>query len=54
MGVALEVALTTIALVDLARRPSGEVHGPKILWALGCVVQPIGPMIYLTVGRRPT
>lgn len=54
VGVALEVALTTIALVDLVRRPSEEVRGPKVLWALGCVVQPIGPMIYLTFGRRPT
>lgn len=54
VGVALEVALTTVALVDLVRRPSADVRGPKVLWALGCVVQPIGPMIYLTVGRRPT
>lgn len=54
VGVALEVALTTIALVDLVRRPSEEVRGPKVLWALGCVVQPIGPMIYLAFGRRPT
>jgi hypothetical protein len=49
---AVEVVLTTVALVDLRRRPAAEVRGPKPLWALGCVVQPIGPVAYLTVGRR--
>jgi hypothetical protein len=44
--------LTTIALRDLARRPWTEVRGPKALWALGCVVQPIGPIAYLACGRR--
>ncbi len=50
-GAAIEVALTTAALVDLARRPAEQVRGPKALWALGCVVQPVGPIAYLTVGR---
>lgn len=53
-GAAIEVALTTAALVDLARRPAEQVRGPKALWALGCVVQPVGPIAYLTIGRsRP-
>jgi hypothetical protein len=50
---AVEVVLTTVALVDLARRPSDQVRGSKPLWALGCFVQPIGPIAYLTFGRRP-
>jgi hypothetical protein len=49
---AVELVVTTVALVDLARRPSSGVRGPKALWALGCVVQPVGPIAYLTVGRR--
>jgi hypothetical protein len=50
----VEVVLTTVALLDLARRPRAEVRGSKALWAVGCVVQPVGPIAYLMVGRRPT
>ncbi len=49
----VELALTTVALTDLTRRPSVRVRGPKWLWALATLVQPIGPVAYLTVGRRP-
>jgi hypothetical protein len=52
VGGAIEVVLTTIALADLARRPSDQVRGPKLAWALGCFVQPIGPITYLVAGRR--
>lgn len=48
----MEVVLTTVALIDLARRPRESVRGPKALWALGMGVQPIGPIAYLLVGRR--
>ena len=51
---AVEVVLTTAALVDLARRPRTQVRGPKLLWALGCFVQPVGPIAYFTLGRRST
>lgn len=51
IGSVVEIALTTVALVDLARRPSDEVRGPKALWALGCFVQPVGPIAYLVAGR---
>ena len=51
-GTAIEVVLTTVSLVDLARRPRAQVRGPKPLWLLGCVVQPIGPIAYLALGRR--
>jgi hypothetical protein len=50
---AVELALTTTALVDLARRPADQVRGPKPLWVLGCFVQPVGPLAYLVLGRRP-
>lgn len=49
---AVEAVLTTVALVDLARRPARQVRGPKPLWALGCFVQPVGPVAYLCLGRR--
>ena len=48
----VELALTATALVDLARRPSDRVRGPKVAWAIGCFVQPVGPVAYLTLGRR--
>jgi hypothetical protein len=51
-GAAVELVLTTVALVDLARRPADQVRGPKGLWALGCFVQPVGPVAYLAFGRR--
>jgi Phospholipase_D-nuclease N-terminal len=53
-GGAVELVLTTITLRDLMRRPALAVRGPKVLWALGFFVQPVGPLLYLTVGRRGT
>jgi Phospholipase_D-nuclease N-terminal len=52
-GAAVELVLTAVALVDLSRRPAEQVRGPKALWAAGCFVQPVGPVLYLAVGRRP-
>jgi Phospholipase_D-nuclease N-terminal len=52
VGSAIEVVLTTVALADLARRPRAQVRGPKSLWILACVVQPVGPIAYLALGRR--
>ena len=49
---AIEVVLTSVALADLARRPRVQVRGPKPLWVLGCVFQPVGPIAYLVFGRR--
>lgn len=48
---AVELALTATALVDLARRPRDQVRGRKALWAVGVLVQPVGPIAYLCVGR---
>ena len=52
IGTAIEMVLTTVALADLARRPRAQVRGPKPLWVLSCVVQPVGPIAYLVGGRR--
>lgn len=52
VSAAVEAVLTTVALVDLSRRPAAQVRGPKPLWALGCFVQPVGPVAYLVLGRR--
>ncbi len=52
LGGAAELVLTGRAVADLVRRPPGEVRGPKTLWAATLVVQPFGPLAYLTIGRR--
>jgi hypothetical protein len=48
----LEIALTIAAWRDMASRPADRVRGPKGLWALGVLVQPVGPPAYFAVGRR--
>ena len=48
----LEAIVTTIALRDLARRPSSRVRGWKPLWLAVLFVQPIGAPSYLIFGRR--
>lgn len=48
----VETVFTVVALRDLRRRPAAEVRGPKPLWAAACFVQPVGPLAYLTLGRR--
>jgi hypothetical protein len=52
VGGVVEIAITTVALRDVITRPAREVRGPKLLWMLGFVVQPFGPLLYLRVGRR--
>jgi len=54
VAASVELALTATALVDLARRPGTQVRGPKARWALGCFVQPVGPVAYLVFGRHMT
>ena len=49
---ALEAAATVAAWRDLAKRPAEDVRGPKAVWRLASVVQPVGPLAYFAVGRR--
>jgi hypothetical protein len=51
-GGAAEVCLTAICIVDLVRRDRSQVRGPKPLWVASFVIQPLGPLAYLVVGRR--
>jgi phospholipase D-like protein len=52
VGGAAETVVTVAALRDLATRPSAQVRGPKAVWVLSFVVQPLGPLAYFAVGRR--
>jgi hypothetical protein len=48
----VEFVLTTKAWLDLAKRPRDQIRGPKAAWLLVSFVQPVGPMAYLTIGRK--
>ena len=52
-GVA-EAIMTGLALRDLRRRPAAGVRGPKVLWLPVFFVQPVGPLFYFFLGRRPS
>jgi hypothetical protein len=52
VGGIVELIMTTLALRDLARRPSSEVRGWKPIWVLLFFVQPFGPLLYFARGRR--
>ena len=54
VGAVAEGFLKIVALVDLARRPAEQVHGPKWAWAPAItVVNAFGalPLAYLIFGR---
>ena len=51
--VSVELALTAAAAADLFKRPSDQLRGPKLAWAAGLFVQPVGPIAYLIAGRKP-
>ncbi|MFI6596599.1 PLD nuclease N-terminal domain-containing protein [Nonomuraea sp. NPDC050536] len=48
----IEWALTATAAVDLWFRPRNAVRGRKSLWWPALLVQPVGPIAYLLMGRR--
>ena len=53
---AIEGVLKVAALIDLARRPAGEVRGSKARWAVAVtLVNALGivPIAYFARGRRP-
>lgn len=50
-GGAVQVALQTAALVDLAKRPPEQVNGPKAAWVAASFVNFAGPIAYFMFGR---
>lgn len=55
IGGTMEGLLKTAALIDLKRRPAGQVRGRKWMWALVVVVANtvgIAPLAYFLFGRR--
>jgi hypothetical protein len=51
-----EGILKIAALIDITRRPAGQIRGPKWLWAAAvAAVNSVGavPICYFAFGRRP-
>jgi len=49
----LQLSLAATAWSDLARRPARQVNGRKGVWAAVIAVNWVGPLAYLSWGRRP-
>lgn len=52
VGSVVQFTLAAIAWVDLARRTDAEVRGPRRVWAFVIAINFVGPIAYLTFGRR--
>lgn len=51
-GALVQVTLLALAQRDLARRPAGEVRGPKGVWRIVTLINFVGPIAYFLFGRR--
>ncbi|WP_158268623.1 PLDc N-terminal domain-containing protein [Corynebacterium yudongzhengii] len=52
IGGALELTAKIASWIDLSRRPSNQVRGPKWLWATAQLINGLGPVAYWTIGRK--
>jgi Phospholipase_D-nuclease N-terminal len=50
---AVDLAMLILALLDIRRRPAGEIKGSKRMWAAVALIQPFGSVIYFIFGRKP-
>ena len=48
----VQLGLLAAALVDIYRRPAGEIRGTKRLWTLAAFINYVGPISYFLFGRR--
>jgi len=48
----VQLGLLAAALVEIYRRPAGEIRGRKRLWAAVAFVNYVGPIAYFLFGRR--
>ena len=49
---AVQLGLLAAVLVDIYRRPAGEIRGGKRLWVAGAFINYVGPISYFLFGRR--
>jgi hypothetical protein len=48
----VQLGLLATALVDIYRRPAGEIRGRKRLWVAAAFVNFVGPISYFLFGRK--
>lgn len=48
--VAFELTALFLAWFDVIKAPSFR-HGNRVMWFLICLIQPIGPWLYLWLGK---
>ena len=53
IGISVQISLLASALVDIWRRPSAQIRGPKPLWVMASFINFVGPIGYFTFGRKP-
>jgi hypothetical protein len=49
---AVQLSLNVAAQIDISRRMSAEVRGPKVCWRLVSLINVLGPLAYFRWGRR--
>ncbi len=49
---AVQLGLLAAALVDIYRRPAGEIRGGKRLWVAAAFINYVGPISYFLFGRK--
>jgi hypothetical protein len=52
IGGIVQLGLLGVALLDLRQRPADQINGDKRLWTAAVFVNYVGPIAYLTVGRK--
>lgn len=52
IGISVQLSLLASALVDIWRRPSAQIRGPKPLWVMASFINFVGPIGYFTFGRK--
>lgn len=48
----IQLGLFAIAWIDLSRREPDQVNGSKLLWRAALFINYVGPIAYLTKGRK--
>jgi len=48
----VEVVLLVATLIDIKHRPADQIKGSKRMWTALAFVNIVGPIAYLTFGRR--
>lgn len=49
----VQVGLLLAGLITVLRTPAERLTAPRIVWALICFVQFVGPILFFAIGRKP-